>query len=412
MHVVHPTCAGLDVHKKDVKACLIRRDAQGQRTQQVRTFGTMTKELLALRDWLQANSCRVVAMESTSVYWQPIFNLIEAEFEVLLVNPAHIKTVPGRKTDVKDCEWLAELLEHGLLQGSFIPPVAIRDLRDVTRYRRKLVEAHTAEVNRLHKILEMANIKLASVASNVMGVSGRAMVAALLAGVQEPAQLAELAKGRLRQKKPALEAALLGRFRPHHAKMLTRILGHIDFLEQSISQCEDEIEVMCRPFTQEIALLDTIPGVNKRSAQDLIAEIGVDMSHFASHRHLCSWAGVCPGNNESAGKRKSGRTRRGNKWLRTILIESAHSASHTKNTYLGAQFARFISRKGSKRAAVVVAHSILEAVYFILRDKVPYQDLGAQHLDQINRQRIISHHVRRLQSLGLKVEIQALPLAA
>jgi len=412
MHVVNPTCAGIDVHKRDVKVCLVTRDTAGKRRQEVRTFSTITATLLLMRDWLQDNGCKVVAMESTGVYWKPIFNLLEGDFEVMLINPTHIKQVPGRKTDVRDCEWIAELLEHGLLKASFIPPVEIRDLRDLTRYRRRLVEARASEVRRVQKLLEQANIKLASVATDVMGASGRAILEVLLSGNQEPAQMAELAKGRLRQKKAELALALEGRFRPHHARLLTRILAHIDFLDQSIADCGEEIDQLCHPFDQIIERLDGITGVNRRAAQDLIAETGVDMSHFPSHKHICSWSGVSPGNNESGGKRKSGRTRKGNKWLRAILVECAQAAGHSKGTYLGAQFRRFASRKGKKKAAVVVAHSILEAAYFIIRDQLSYQDLGASHYDQINKDHIIRYHVRRLQSLGLKVELSELSVAA
>jgi transposase len=412
MEVVYPTCAGMDVHKKDLKVCLVTRDAQGQRRQELRTFGTMTKELLALRDWLQEQGCAVVALESTGVYWKPIFNLLEGDFHVLLVNPTHIKQVPGRKTDVKDCAWIAQLLEHGLLNGSFIPPLEIRDLRDLTRYRRQLVHEHTAEVNRLQKVLETANIKLASVATDVMGVSGRAILQALLAGERNPEQLAELAKGRLRNKKADLALALEGRLRPHHARMLTRILAHLEFLEESIAECEAEIDEVCRPFEPEVTLLDTMPGVDKRAAQDLIAETGVEMGQFPSERHFCSWAKISPGNNESGGKRHSGRTGKGNKWLRSILVECAHAAARSKDTYLGSQFRRFAGRKGTKRAAVVVAHSILESAYFILRDKVPYQELGANYVTQTKKAHVIRYHIRQLESLGLNVTIQELPLAA
>jgi transposase len=412
MHLVNPTCAGIDVHKKDVKVCLVTRDNAGQRRQEVRTFGTMTAQLLLLRDWLQDNGCKVVAMESTGVYWKPIFNLLEGDFEVMLINPTHIKQVPGRKTDVRDCEWIAELLEHGLLKASFIPPVEIRDLRDLTRYRRRLVEARASEVRRLQKLLEQANIKLSSVATDVLGVSGRAILEALLSGNQDTQQMAELSKGRLRQKKPELALALEGRFRPHHARLISRILAHTDFLDQSIAECGEEIDQLCHPFDQIIERLDGITGVNRRAAQDLIAETGVDMSHFPSHKHICSWSGVSPGNNESGGKRKSGRTRKGNKWLRAILVECAQAAGHSKGTYLGAQFRRFASRKGKKKAAVVVAHSILEAAYFITRDQLSYRDLGATHYDQINKDHIIRYHLRRLQSLGLKVELSQLPEAA
>ncbi|WP_258190099.1 IS110 family RNA-guided transposase, partial [Candidatus Hakubella thermalkaliphila] len=260
---------------------------------------------------------------------------------------------------------MAQLLEHGLLRGSFIPPMAIRDLRDLTRYRRQLVNDRTSEVNRLQKVLETANIKLASVATDVMGKSGRAILKALLAGVDDPKQLAELSRGRLRNKKDELELALQGLFRPHHALLLTRILAHIEFLEESITECEAEIKVMCCPFAKEIELLDTEPGVDKRAAQDMVAEIGVEMGQFPSHKHLCSWGGISPGNNESGGKRRNGRTTKGNKWLKAILVECGHAAGRTKDTYLGWQYARLASRKGKKRAAVAVGHSILEGAYFI-----------------------------------------------
>lgn len=412
MRIVHTRCAGIDVHKRDVTVCLITRNAAGQRTQEVRTYRTVTKELLAMRDWLQDHECEAVAIESTGVYWKPVFNLLEDDFEVLLVNPAHLKHVPGRKTDVKDCEWIAELLEHGLLRGSFIPPREIRDLRDLTRYRRRLVQMRTSEVNRLQKILEDANIKLASVASDVMGVSGRAILNALLAGEGDPQKLAELSKGRLRRKRADLALALEGRLRPHHARLLARMLAHIDFLDESIAECEAQIEEMCCPFAQEIELVATVTGVGKRAAQDVIAEIGVDMSQFPSHKHLCSWARICPGNNKSAGKRKSGRTGKGNRWLKAILVECAHAAGRTKGTYLSAQYARLARRKGKKRAAVAVGHSILEAIYFILRDKVPYQDLGPNHFDEVNKAHTIRYHIRRLESLGLQVQVQELPVAA
>jgi transposase len=402
MEVVHASCAGIDVHKRDVKVCLVWRDAP---------------DLLALRDWLQAHGCRELALESTGVYWQPVYNLLEGDFQVLLVNPAHIKHVPGRKTDVKDCEWIAELLEHGLLRGSFIPPRAIRDLRELTRYRRKVVQTRSAEVNRLQKILEQANIKLASVASDIMGVSGRAMLAALLAGEQDPAKLAELSKGRLRNKKDDLQAALLGRFRPHHAQLLSEILALIDFLDESIAKLEGQIDELCRPFEPQIVNMDSMSGISRRAAQDVIAEIGVDMSHFPSHKHLCGWAHLAPGNNESGGNHGSGRTGKGNKWLRAILVECAHAAGRTKDTYLGEQYRRFARRKDKKRAAVIVAHSMLEGIYFILRDNVPYKELGAQHFDGVNEAQVVRYHVRRLERMGYKVELQApptqeLPLAA
>jgi len=372
----------------------------------------MTKDLLVMCDWLHEHGCAIVALESTAVYWKPIFNLLEGDFQVLLVNPNRLRHVPGRKTDVKDCEWIAELLEHGLLQGSFIPPQEIRDLRDLTRYRRRLIEARSAEVNRLRKILEQANIKLASVTSQVMGVSGRAMLQALLEGRQTPEQMAELAKGRLRSKKKDLVTALEGRFRSHHAQLLSHILAHIDYLEERIAELERQIEERCRPFADELERLDSVPGINQRAAQDILAELGAEMSVFPSQKHLCGWAQLCPGNNESGGKRLSGRIGKGNKGLRAILVECAHAAGRSKQTYLGALYRRFISRKGRKRAAVVVAHSMSEAIYFILRDKVPYRDLGPSHFDRLNKEHVIRSHVRRLEALGFRVELQEFVPAA
>ena len=412
MQVMYSVCAGVDVHKRDIKVCLVWCHEAGQRQQEVRTYSTMTADLLAMADWLKSQRCQAVALESTGVYWKPVFNILEGEFEVLLVNPSDLKHVPGRKTDVKDCQWIAELLEHGLLKGSFIPTPEIRDLRDMTRYRRRLIQMRAAEVNRVHKLLEGANIKLGSVASDVMGVSGREILQALLDGERDVTTLAELAKGKLRQKKDELELALQGRFRPHHAQLLARLLEHIDFLDESIAACETEIEDMCRPFADELARLDTVPGVGKRAAQDLIAEVGVDMNHFPSSKHLCSWARICPGNNESAGKRRSSRTGKGNKWLTAILVECAHAAGRTKDTYLQAQYKRCARRKGKKFAAIVVGHSILEAVYFILRDTETYHDLGPDHFDEINRKRTIRYHIQRLEALGLKVNIQELSSAA
>ncbi len=411
METVNPICAGMDVHKDSVTVCLITRSGQGnsaksQRVQEIRTFKTTTPALLSLHDWLKYCGCRTVAMESTSVYWKPIFNLLEGDMEVTLVNPAHIKQVPGRKTDVGDAQWIAELLEHGLLKGSFIPPVDIRDLRDLTRYRFRMVEERAAEVNRVQKLLETANIRLGSVATNVMGVSGRQILAALLAGEKDPEKLSELAKGRMRSKRAELQEAMQGVLRPHHLHLLSHMLEHIDFLSESIAECEVEIDEMCRPFAQEVERLTTIPGVDKTAAQAILAEVGVDMEVFPSHKHLCSWAGVSPGNNESGGKRRSGKTTKGNKWLRALLTQCAHCAGRTKDTFLGAQYRRFKSKKGTKRAAIVVAHRILEEVWFILKDDVRHIELGANYLQEINKERIIKHHVHHLERLGVKVKLE------
>lgn len=405
MEVIYPVCTGLDVHKKDVKACLVWRDAQGHRRQEVRTFGTTTGEILALADWLQTRACPIVAIESTGVYWKPLYNLLEGEVTVILVTPSHLK-------HVKDAAWLAELLEHGLLQPSFIPPREIRDARDLTRYRRRLIQERVAEINRVQKVLEDANIKLASVATSVVGVSGRAMLAALLDGTTDAAVLADLAKGRLRSKRVELTAALEGRFRPHHVALLRRMLEHLDFLDDAIIELDGALAELLRPFQPQVDALDTIPGVDQRSAQDVIAEVGVDMTVFPSHRHLSSWSGVSPGSNESGGKRKSGKTKQGNKWLRACLVQLAHAAGRTTNTYLGTRYRKLTKRKGGKRAAVAIAHDILDAVYFILRDAVEYQELGANYFDQLQHDQLVKFHTKRLRDLGVEVQTEPVAVAA
>ena len=413
MEKVYERCCGLDVHKKTVVACLRTPGARGRRTSEVRTFGTMTPELLALADWLLEAGCTHVAMESTGVYWKPVFNILEGVCEVLLVNAHHIKAVPGRKTDVKDCEWIADLLEHGLLRASFIPPPPIRELRDLTRYRRALIAQRATEANRVQKLLETANIKLGSVAADVLGKSGRLMLKALIAGERDGTRLAELAKGPLRKKREALAPALTGRFTAHHAFLLGQLLAHMDELEAHIAQFDAQIEETLRPFAQvPLELLQTIPGVGQRTAEVILAEIGVDMRRFPTAAHLASWAGMCPGNNESAGKRKSGKTRKGDRYLRTALIEAAWAASHSRNTYLASLYARIARRRGAKKAAVAVGHSILVAVWHILRKGVPYADLGPSHFDRLNTERLTRHYLRRLEDLGLQVTVQPLPEAA
>jgi len=408
MEVVYGRCCGLDVHKGTVVACLLVRD--GDTTQkEIRTFRTMTADLLVLHDWLMAYGVTHVAMESTGIYWKPIFNLLEGTLEVLLVNAAHLKRVPGRKTDVKDCEWIADLLSHGLLRASFIPPQPVRDLRDLTRYRKSLTDERVREVNRLEKLLETANIKLSSVASDVMGVSGRAMLEAMLCGNTDPQVLADLARGRLRKKLPLLQQALEGRFRPQHRFMLGQILSHIDYLDEAIETISMEVEKHISPFLEEVKLLDTIPGVDQKVAQSIIAEIGVDMSRFPTHRHLASWAGFCPGNNESAGKRKSAKTRKGDRWLKRTLIEASWAASRAKGTYLHSLYHRVARRRGKKKAAVAVGHSILVSAYHMLKNHVPYQDLGPDHFDLLNATHIKHHFVHRLEGLGFKVTLEPLP---
>ncbi|WP_347246575.1 IS110 family transposase [Thermogutta sp.] len=403
MQVVYERCCGLDVHKKSVVACAITPEGK-----EIKTFGTTTKEILALLDWVSAKGCTHVAMESTGVYWKPIYNLLEqAEITALVVNAAHIKAVPGRKTDVKDAEWIADLLRHGLLQGSYIPGRPQRELRELVRYRQSLVGERAREVQRIQKVLEGANIKLSSVASDVLGVSGRAMLEAIVNGIDHPETLANMAKGRLKKKHEELVDSLQGLLSDHQRMMLELQLRHIDSLDEAIARLNKEIEDRLRPFKGEIELLDTIPGVGRQAAEEIIAEIGVDMSRFPSSAHLASWAGMAPGNNESAGKRKSGRTRKGNKSLRTTLTEAARAAAHTKDTYLSAQYHRIASRRGANRAAVAVGHSILVSAYHILKTGKPYQELGANYFDQRRKKIVVNNMIKRLNSLGFKVTIEA-----
>ena len=406
MEVVHPRCCGIDVHKKMVVACLIVPGSGTQPTKEIRTFSTMTDTLTQLVEWLVAADCTHVAMESTGVYWKPLHNLLENVLEVVVVNAQHIKAVPGRKTDVRDCEWIADLLRHGLLRASFIPDRAQRELRDLTRYRTALVQERTAEVNRVQKVLEDANIKLAAVATDIMGVSGRAMLAALVQGTTEAATLAQMARGSLRAKIPQLERALCGRVGAHHRFLIAQQLAHIDALDELIERVSTEIGDRVRPFAAEIELLDAIPGVSRRTAEVLVAEVGVDMTRFPSAGHLASWAGMCPGNHESAGKRKSGKTRKGSPWLRSALVEAAHGAGRTKNTYLGAQFRRLLPRRGKKRAAVAVGHSILTIAYHVLTTREPYTDLGVDYFDKRNREAAGRRLVRRLNALGYEVHLE------
>lgn len=408
MDVLYPRCCGVDVHKKQVVACLLTPGPAGARRKALRTFGTTTDELLRLVDWLQAAECTHVAMEATGVYWKPLYNLCEGLFIVIVANAQHIKAVPGRKTDVRDAEWIAALLQHGLLRPSYIPPRPQQELRELTRYRTTLLRERAAEVNRIQKVLEGANIKLASVASDVLGLSGRAMLEAIVAGTTDPAVLANLARGRLRDKRPALEQALGGRVRPHQRFLLAEQLCHIDALEESLQRVSAEIAERVRPFEAEIALLDTIPGVGRQGAEALLAEIGPDMSRFPSAHHLASWAGICPGNHESAGKRKSGKTRKGSPWLRSLLVEAAWGASPTKDTYLSAQYRRLAARRGRKKATFALGHSILVSAYHILSTRTPYADLGGTYFDERARTSIEHRLIRRLERLGLKVSVEPL----
>jgi transposase len=406
MEVVYPRCCGLDVHKRTVVACLLISGAGGRPQKEVRTFGTMTDDLLRLIDWLQAAGCTHVAMESSGVYWRPIYNLCEGLFTILVVNAQHIKAVPGRKTDVRDAEWIADLLRHGLLRPSFIPSAPQQELRELTRYRTALLQERVAEINRLQKVLEAANLKLAAVASDVLGVSGRAMLEALIEGTTDPTLLANLAKGRLREKRADLERALQGRVRPHHRFLLAEQLCHIDALDESIARVGAEIAERLRPLEAEVARLQTIPGVGCRTAEVLLAEVGADMERFPSAGHLASWAGMCPGQYESAGKRLKGKTRKGSPWLRAALTEAAWGAARSKDTYLAAQYHRLASRKGRKRAIVAVGHSILRIVYSVLKSEQPYRELGGNYFDERQRAAVERRLVHRLEQLGLKVTIE------
>lgn len=406
MEEIYANCCGLDVHKETVVACRRTRGKGGQRRAEVRTFGTMTGELLELSDWLAEAHVTHVAMESTGVYWKPVFHILEGLFQVLVVNAYHVKQVAGRKTDVKDCEWIAELLEHGLLRSSFVPPQPIRELRDLTRMRAQIVAEKTSVANRIHKVLEDANIKLAVVASDILGVSGRKMLEAIIAGEEDPDALADLAVRRLRGKIPKLRLALKGKVTDHHRFLLKTLYQHLGELEALVARFDARIAAMTRPLAAQIQLLQTIPGVQLRTAENLIAEIGVDMTRFPSACHLASWAGVSPGNNESAGKRKSGKTPKANRWLKRCLTEAAWAASRTKGTYPMAQYRRLVPRRGKKRAIVAVGHSLLIAAYHMLKAQVPYRDLGASHFDRIKPEAQTRYHIKRLEQLGFQVTIK------
>lgn len=405
MEIVYERCASIDVHKDTAVTTVRLPDGKGGRRRETRTFPTKTPGLLELHDWLTACGVTHVAMESTGIYWRPIHNILEGSFEILLVNAHHVKAVPGRKTDVKDSEWLAELLEHGLLRGSFIPPQPIRDLRDLTRYRKRLVQDRSHHINRLMKTLEMANIKLSSVATDVLGKSGRRMIEALISGEQDGEILADMALGVLRKKRSDLKAALTGRIRPHHAFLLREQLRIIDELQQRIAAFDKQIEECMSPFDEAVARLVTIPGVALRTAENIIAEIGTNMSQFPTPEQLCSWAAICPGNNESGGKRKTGRTRKGNVWLKTTLVEAAWGASRSKGTYLHTLYWRLKLRRGATKAIVAVAHSMLQSIWYMLSMNVDYRDLGPEHFDRLNHKRVTDHHVRRLRDLGYLVTL-------
>ena len=406
IHVMYKRCAAIDVHKKTAVVTIMITEADGSVQEHLKTFSTMTADLLALDDWLRRHKVEVVAMESTGVYWRPIFNLLEDGRTIILVNAQHMKAVPGRKTDRNDSQWLADLLRLGLLKASFIPPKPIRELRELTRYRKSLVEERAREINRLQKVLETANIKLASVATDVLGKSGRDMLEAILGGQNDPEILAELARGRLRAKLPDLRHALDGRVQPHHRLLLTHILAHIDFLEESLAQLEPEIEQYLAPFEEAMELVQSLVGIAETAAASIIAEIGIDMTRFASDKHIASWAGICPGNKQSGGKRLSGKTTKGNPYLRATLYEVAWAISRTKDNYLSAFYHRMARRLGKKKAITALAHKVLVIIYHILLTKKPYTDLGADYFDQKDRGRIERHHVHRLEQLGYAVTLE------
>jgi transposase len=413
MEVVHPRCCGLDIHKDLIVACALTPGASQGSAKEIRSFGTMTPDLLALGDWLSSRGVTQVAMESTGIYWQPIYNLLEDRFTLLLVNPQHMKAVPGRKTDVKDSEWIADLLRHGLLRASFVPDRPQRELRELTRYRTSLVEERAAEVNRLQKTLEGGNIKLGSVASSIMGVSARQMLEGLVAGTATPAALADLAQGKLREKLGELEQALTGRFGAHQRFLVVRHLAHVDYLDELIGQVSAEIAERVHPFEETIERLDAIPGVGRIVAEVIVAEIGTEVSRFPSAQHLASWAGLAPGNEESAGKRKSSKTRKGDQALRHALIEAASAAAKKKDSYLQTQYRRLAARRGKKKAAVAVAHSILVIVYHLLKDpERQFTELGANYFDERDQEAVKRRAVRRLERLGLKVTLEPAEAAA
>jgi transposase len=407
MEAIVERCCGLDVHQGSVVACLLSGAADQKPRKEIRRYGTTRRDLEEMRAWLMAAGCTQVAMESTGVYWQPIYSVLDGHFALVVGNAHHIKNVPGRKTDVKDCEWIADLARHGLIAPSFVPPAPIRELRDLTRYRRKLSEAGASERNRLLKLLETANIKLAGVASDVFGVSGRGMLRALIAGQASPQEMAQLARGRLRRKLPELERALDGSVQEHHRFLLARQLQRIEAIEADLTALDARLRERLAPYQLSLALLMQIPGVDWVIAATIIAEIGVDMSVFLSAAHLAAWAGVCPGNHESAGKRRHGRSRRGNVHLKTALVTAAVSAEKKRGSYLGVKYRRLSARRGPMRAALAIAHKILIAVYRMLATGADYKDLGPAYLDGLHQHHTAAKLVRRLRDMGYEVTLQA-----
>jgi transposase len=407
MDTIFAKVAGLDVHQKFITVGVRCRLDTGKLFAEVRTFGTMTGDLRALADYLEALGVTHVALESTGVLWKPVWNILEGQFQLMLVNPRHIKQVPGRKSDVKDAEWIAELLQCGLLRGSFVPRRELRDLRDLTRFRAQLTSEHTRLANRVHKVLEDANIKLGAVATDILGKSGRAMLRALVRGQRDPEKLAELAEGRLRAKIPDLKRALDGHFTEHHQFLIEHLLWHLDELEQHIAELSGRIAEQLRPLLSDERLkrLDAIVGVNRTTIENVVAEIGVDMSVFPDEAHLSSWTGICPGNEFSAGKRLRSRTTRKNRWLLRALTEAAWAAGRSKNGYLGAQYRRLAPRRGKKKALLAVGHSLLVIIYHMLKFDTEYQELGADYFDRLEPERLRRYLVKRLERLGFQVTL-------
>jgi len=437
MQVTHKHCAGVDVHKKTVVACCLSEQRNGQLRREIRTYGTTTAELLRLSEWLVSEGITHIAMESTGEYWKPVYNILESSYEVMVVNSHHFKQVPGRKTDVKDAEWLADLLSYGLVRGSLIPPLPQRDLRDLTRQRTTLIQERASVINRLQKVLEWAQVKLASVVTDISGVSARAMLKAMVEGNDSPEMLAALAKGRLCRKQSELTTALTGRVREHHRFLLQTHLEHLDFLEAHIKQFDQRIEQLIQdqspPPTDEVqslsgsvhpetagsplswqqamALLDTIPGVARHSAELLLAEVGTDMQRFPTAAHLCKWAGVCPGNHESAGRHYSGKTPPSNRWLRGMLVQMANAAVRCKSSYFSTVFGRLAARRGHKRAILAVAHRLLIAVYHILRQHQPYRDYRSTDTGQSSQEQRLKKLQKQVEQLGYQVQLVPIPTA-
>lgn len=404
MEVVYRRCSGIDVHKESISVCVLLMEDEGVK-KQIRRFGTMTRDLLELSLWLQQLGVTHVAMESTGVYWKPVWNLLEGQFELLLVNAQHIKQVPGRKTDIRDCEWIADLLQHGLLRRSYVPKQEQRDLRDLTRYRVRLNEDKVRLANRIQKTLEDANIKLASVATDVLGASGRTMLQAIATGEDDPEKLAQMARKGLRKKLPQLRLALQGQIRDHHRFLLRQLLEELRFTEEKINELDQRIQQCMLPHHHAISLWTSMPGVRMTTAWSLVAEIGTNPEQFPLGSNLASWAGMCPGNNESAGRRKSGKTRRGNRWLRRALNQAAWAAARTKNTYLAARFHRLAAKRGSKRAIVAIGHKILVLAHYMLQHNTPFREIGAEYYQRLRTPSLSQSLVRRLQRLGFQVTL-------